>query len=128
MDRLGIRTHSSSRRALARAQRYFEQAIAKDTSYALAYAGLSDTYGHRSVFGFALPNESFPLAKRYAAKALFLNHVLVNPPVDRNKPVHEVADVYLHVVRETDAGAIVSGAKISRAPPAHATFVAQNSP
>ena len=24
--------------------------------------------------------------RRYAAKALFLNHVLVNPPVDRNKP------------------------------------------
>jgi serine/threonine-protein kinase len=62
--------------ALARAQRYFEQAIAKDTSYALAYAGLSDTYGHRSVFGFALPNESFPLAKRYAAKALALDSTL----------------------------------------------------
>jgi aromatic ring hydroxylase len=53
----------------------------------------------------------------------------VNPPVDRNKPVHEVADVYLHVVRETDAGAIVSGAKMLATGSAltHATFVAQNS-
>ena len=34
-------------------------------------------------------------------KALFLNHVLINPPVDRNEPVHEVADVFVHVVRET---------------------------
>ena len=67
--------------------------------------------------------------RRYAAKALFLNHVLVNPPVDRNKPVHEVADVYLHVVRETDAGAVVSGAKMLATGSAltHATFVAQNS-
>src|SRR6202012_3647880 len=29
----------------------------------------------------------------YARRALFLNHVLVNPPIDRAKAVHEVADV-----------------------------------
>ena len=50
--------------------------------------------------------------RRYATKAMYLNHVLINPPVDRSRPVHEVADVFLHVVRETDAGAIVSGAKM----------------
>jgi 4-hydroxyphenylacetate 3-monooxygenase len=66
---------------------------------------------------------------RYASKALFLNHVLINPPVDRSRPVHEVADVFLHVVRETDGGAIVSGAKMLATGSAltHATFVAQNS-
>jgi 4-hydroxyphenylacetate 3-monooxygenase len=67
--------------------------------------------------------------KRYAAKGLFLNHVLINPPVDRNKPVHEIADIFLHVVRETDSGAIVSAAKMLATGSAltHATFVAQNS-
>lgn len=66
--------------------------------------------------------------QRYASRALFLNHVLINPPVDRNKPVHEVADVFLHVERETDGG-IVSGARILATGSAltHATFVAQNS-
>ena len=39
--------------------------------------------------------------REYAQRALFLNHVLINPPIDRNKPVHEVADVFVHVVRET---------------------------
>jgi aromatic ring hydroxylase len=67
--------------------------------------------------------------RRYASKALFLNHVLINPPVDRMKPVHEIADVFLHVVRETGAGAIVSGAKMLATGSAltNATFVAQNS-
>lgn len=45
------------------------------------------------------------------------------------KPVHEIADVFLHVVRETDRGAIVSGAKMLATGSAltNATFVAQNS-
>lgn len=45
-------------------------------------------------------------------KVLFWSHALVHPPVDRDRPPHEVADVYLHVERETDAGLIVSGAKV----------------
>src|SRR5215510_16397688 len=50
---------------------------------------------------------------RYAQeRALFLNHALVQPPVDRQKPPDEVADVYVHVEKETDAGLVVSGAKV----------------
>src|SRR5256884_4845967 len=65
----------------------------------------------------------------FASKALYLNHVLINPPVDRMKPVHEIADVFLHVVRETDAGAIVSGARVLAAGSAlaNANCVAENS-
>ena len=61
--------------------------------------------------------------------ALFLNHVLVNPPIDRGKPVHEVEDVFVHVVKERDDGMVVSGAKMLATGSAltHATFVAQNS-
>jgi aromatic ring hydroxylase len=64
----------------------------------------------------------------FAEKALFLNHVLINPPIDRNKAVHEVEDVYVHVVAERDDGIIVSGAKMLATGSAltHATFVAQN--
>jgi 4-hydroxyphenylacetate 3-monooxygenase len=42
----------------------------------------------------------------------FMNHTLVNPPVDRNKEIHEVDDVFIHSVKETDAGVIVRGAKM----------------
>jgi 4-hydroxyphenylacetate 3-monooxygenase len=45
-------------------------------------------------------------------QVLFLNHALTNPPVDRHRPPDEVADVYVHVEKETDAGLIVSGAKV----------------
>ena len=44
-------------------------------------------------------------------QALFVNHALANPPVDRNLPPDEVEDIYIHVVKETDAGLIVSGVK-----------------
>ncbi len=81
--------------------------------------------------GFYAPFDANALAwyKRYASRALFLNHVLVNPPVDRKRPIHEVADVFVHVVRETDGGIVVSGAKMLATGSAltHATFVAQNS-
>lgn len=36
---------------------------------------------------------------------------LVNPPVDRDLPPDEVGDVFLHVVRETDEGVVIRGAK-----------------
>ena len=46
--------------------------------------------------------------RSYAEHALFLNHVLINPPIDRNREVHEVEDVYVHVVKERDDGMVVS--------------------
>jgi aromatic ring hydroxylase len=65
----------------------------------------------------------------YAQRALFLNHVLINPPIDRDKEVHEVEDVFVHVVDERDGGMVVRGAKMLATGSAltHATFVAQNS-
>jgi 4-hydroxyphenylacetate 3-monooxygenase len=59
-------------------------------------------------------------------RVLFLNHALVQPPVDRHRPPDEVADVYVHVEKETDAGLIVSGAKVVATGSAltHANFIA----
>jgi 4-hydroxyphenylacetate 3-monooxygenase len=42
----------------------------------------------------------------------FVNHAIIHPPVDRNLPPHQVGDVYVHVDKETDAGIVVSGAKV----------------
>ena len=50
--------------------------------------------------------------RTYAEQGLFLNHVLINPPIDRDKAVHEVEDVYVHVVEERDDGMVVEGAKM----------------
>ncbi|BCH24166.1 4-hydroxyphenylacetate 3-hydroxylase N-terminal domain-containing protein [Mesorhizobium sp. L-8-3] len=42
----------------------------------------------------------------------YINHAIIHPPVDRDRPPNEVADVCAHVENETDAGIIVSGAKV----------------
>jgi tetratricopeptide (TPR) repeat protein len=55
---------------------YFQQAIDKDPNYALAYAGLGDSYVLLSGFGAATPSESFPPAEAAAKKALKIDDTL----------------------------------------------------
>src|SRR5437773_937735 len=138
VDRQGIRTH----RFFAPSYSAEELLAARDAIAAwarLTYGFMGRTPGYKAAFMATLganpefyapfDNNARQWYRRYASKALFLNHVLINPPVDRMKPVHEIKDVFLHVVRETDAGAIVSGAKMLATGSAltNATFVAQNS-
>lgn len=42
----------------------------------------------------------------------FVNHTVINPQVDRSKPLHENKDVFVRAVDEKDDGIIVSGAKM----------------
>jgi TolB-like protein/Tfp pilus assembly protein PilF len=58
---------------LRKAIEYFNQAIAKDPNYALAYSGLADSYVILSVFGAASPQDSIPQARAAAKKALELD-------------------------------------------------------
>jgi 4-hydroxyphenylacetate 3-monooxygenase len=138
VDRFGVRTHRFFTSSYS-AQELIAARDAVADWARLSYGFMGRTPDYKAAFmatlgtnpEFYAPFEKNALAwyKRYAAQGLYLNHVLINPPVDRNKPVHEIADVFLHVVRETDAGAIVSGAKMLATGSAltHATFVAQNS-
>src|SRR5918992_5141749 len=41
-----------------------------------------------------------------------MNHAGVTPPVDRQKEIHEVGDVFIRAVKETDEGVVVRGAKM----------------
>jgi len=52
---------------------YFQQAIAKDTNFALAYVGLADAYNIGNIVGAFSPSESLPQAKAAATKALALD-------------------------------------------------------
>jgi len=60
-------------RRLKKAIEHFEKAVALDTDYALAYAGLADSYVLLSPNAFGKPNEAFPKAKDAALKALSLD-------------------------------------------------------
>jgi 4-hydroxyphenylacetate 3-monooxygenase len=58
----------------------------------------------------------------------FVNHAIVNPPVDRDKQLDEVKDVYMHVEEERDGGLVVSGAKVvaTTSTLTHFNFIANN--
>lgn len=137
VDRSGIVTH-----------RFFKPSYSADELYAardaiaawarLSYGFMGRSPDYKAAFMATLgaaPEFYSPFEatardwyRRYASQVLFLNHVLINPPIDRDKAVHEVEDVYLHVTEERDDGMIVRGAKMLATGSAltHATFVAQN--
>ncbi|MGA2417104.1 MAG: protein kinase [Candidatus Sulfotelmatobacter sp.] len=57
---------------------YFNQAIAKDPGYALAYSGLSDVYTVLPTYG-GNPSEAYPKSNAAARKALELDPTLAHP-------------------------------------------------
>ena len=66
---------------IQKAASYFQQAIDKDPAYALAYAGLADTYVYLSFFNMVAPREAMPRAKAAAAKALEIDDHLAEAHV-----------------------------------------------
>ncbi|MGO9126884.1 MAG: protein kinase domain-containing protein, partial [Terriglobales bacterium] len=62
--------------SLRKSAEYFQRAIAKDPSYAPAYAGLADFYNLASNYGVLAPEESFPKARTLAVKALEIDDSL----------------------------------------------------
>ncbi len=55
---------------------YFQQAIEKDPTYALAYAGLADSYAILFLYAGLPSSETFPKAKAAALKALEIDDTL----------------------------------------------------
>ncbi|RKX26177.1 MAG: hypothetical protein DRP45_04205 [Candidatus Zixiibacteriota bacterium] len=55
---------------------HFEQAIAIDSGYALAYSGLADAYSLSHGYGFLPLDESLPFAEKFARRALELDSTL----------------------------------------------------
>src|SRR5438477_3978700 len=62
--------------SLRKAADYFERAIQKDSSYALAWSGLGDAYSHTGVFGYVPPRAVYAKAKASALRALALDSAL----------------------------------------------------
>ena len=68
------RTYSELEKAIS----YFNQAIAKDPGYALAYSALADVYSVLPNYG-GTPSEDFPKSNGAARKALELDPTLAHP-------------------------------------------------
>jgi 4-hydroxyphenylacetate 3-monooxygenase len=86
------------------------------------------TLGANADFYVPFKENALRWYKECQEKVLFVNHAIVNPPVDRHRPLDEVRDVYMHVEKETDGGLIMSGAKVVATGSAlsHYNFIAHN--
>jgi TolB-like protein/DNA-binding winged helix-turn-helix (wHTH) protein/Tfp pilus assembly protein PilF len=71
------RTEDGFRKALA----YFEAALAEDSNYAPAYAGLADTYMLLGGYQFEPQDETMPKAKEAALRAIQIDGGLAEPYV-----------------------------------------------
>jgi TolB-like protein len=58
------------REGIELARNYFQTAVDADPTFALAYAGLADTYSQAGNWGLARPSETFPRARALAETAL----------------------------------------------------------
>ncbi len=138
VDKLGITTHkfftpsysaqelAEAREAIAIWQRMSYGWMGRTPDYKAAFmAQLLESYDFYDPHG----GNALEWYKRCAAQCLFINHVLIDPPMDRHRARVDVRDVYLSVDKDDDKGIYVSGAKMVATGSAltHATFVAVNS-
>lgn len=72
---------------------YFRQAIEADPTYAVAYAGMAESYMPLGYWGYNPPGETFPKAKAWAAKAL---------EIDKYLPEAHAALSSVHFIYERD--------------------------
>lgn len=91
-------------------------------------ASLMNTLGANADYYGKFADNARRWHKRAQEAVFFMNHAIVNPPVDRGRPTDEVKDVYVTIKKETDAGVIVSGAKVVATSAAftHYNFLGQN--
>jgi 4-hydroxyphenylacetate 3-monooxygenase len=75
-------------------------------------AALVNTFGANSQYYGDYAENARRWYRKTQEGVLFINHAIVNPPVDRGRPANVVQDVYVSVQKETDAGIYVSGAKV----------------
>jgi 4-hydroxyphenylacetate 3-monooxygenase len=115
----------AARDAIAAWQRIVYGWMGRSPDYKAAFLA---TLGANANFYAPYQTNAQAWYKKAQESVLFLNHAIVNPPVDRNKPPDEVADVYVRVIKETDAGIVLSGAKVVATGSAftHANFIAHH--
>ena len=92
-------------------------------------AALMNTLGANAAWYGPFADNARAWHKRAQEAVLFMNHAIVNPPIDRHKPAEQVKDVYVHIEKENDKGIVVSGAKVVATSSAltHYNFLAQSS-
>lgn len=98
-----------SRDAVADLQKVSYGWMGRSPDYKAAFLG---TLGANSGFYGEYAGNAVNWYNKTQNRLDYWNHAIVNPPIDRDRAIEEVRDVFMHVEKETDAGLIVSGAKV----------------
>ena len=119
-------TCAARRRAIAEWSRLTYGWMGRTPDYKAAY---TNTLGGNAEYYGPYAGNARTWYKRAQETVPFMNHAIVNPPIDRHKPAEQVKDVYVCVQKETDGGIIVSGAKVvaTSAAITHYNFMGQSS-
>ena len=83
--------------------------MGRSPDYKASFLG---TLGANAEFYAPYQQNALNWYRKAQEQCLFINHAIVNPPVDRSRPPGDVADVFVRAEKETDAGIIASGAKV----------------
>ncbi|WP_172328227.1 4-hydroxyphenylacetate 3-hydroxylase N-terminal domain-containing protein [Mangrovicoccus sp. HB161399] len=99
----------AGRDAIARLQKVANGWMGRSPDYKAAFLG---TLGANAEFYGEYAGNARAWYARTQERVDYWNHAIVNPPIDRHLPVEETGNVFMQVERETDAGLVVSGAKV----------------
>jgi 4-hydroxyphenylacetate 3-monooxygenase len=93
-------------------------------------AALVNSLGANAAFYGDFAHNARAWYRRAQEAVLFINHAIVNPPVDRSRPADTIRDVCVSIDEEVDGGVIVSGAKVvaTGAAISQYSFVGQSGP
>jgi 4-hydroxyphenylacetate 3-monooxygenase len=113
----------ASREAIVGWQRLVYGYMGRTPDYKSSFLG---TLGANAEFYEPYADNARRWYKEAQERVLYVNHAIVHPPIDRDLPPDEVADICVHVEDETDNGLIVSGAKVVATGSAltHSNFIA----
>jgi len=92
-------------------------------------AAYTNTLGGNAEYYGPFADNARAWYKRAQEAVPFMNHAIVNPPVDRHLPAEQAKDVFVSAEKEVDGGIIVSGAKVVATSAAftHYNFMGQSS-
>jgi 4-hydroxyphenylacetate 3-monooxygenase len=98
----------AGRNAIAAWQRLTYGWLGRSPDYKAAFLG---TLGANSAF-YTYPDNAQRWYTYSQERVPYVNHAIIHPPIDRNRPPNEIADICVQVTKETDEGIVVSGAKV----------------
>ncbi len=117
----------AARDAIAEWSRLSYGFMGRTPDYKASFIGQLNAYAD---FYEGFEENARQLYKKFSKEVYFVNHTIINPQLDRSKPLHENKDVFVRAVKERDDGIVVSGAKMvgTAAPLTHFNFVANYGP